>query len=177
MTSTSTRTLHRLPPSLALTPSQLSRLSALSIQTTKDLFSRTELELVELCDWDPAAVHNVVRRVARWIAPAAANVRIVLPLAVCDMYHAADANAAKPAFLKTGLDALDELLGGGLPCSTVTEIVGPSGCGKTQFCLTLTVLAASTMLLQATDAVSAEDVQETSGVIYIDTEGVFSSQR
>lgn len=76
MTSTSTRSLQRLPEDLTLTPQQLSKLSALSIYTTKDLFSKTDLELVELCDWDPASVREVTRRVARWIAPGAENVRI-----------------------------------------------------------------------------------------------------
>uniref|UniRef100_T1J2H1 DNA repair protein RAD51 homolog 3 n=1 Tax=Strigamia maritima TaxID=126957 RepID=T1J2H1_STRMM len=62
---------------------------------------------------------------------------------------------------------LDEMLGGGIPLSKITEIAGPPGIGKTQFCLQLSV-----------------DVQiprEFAGlgeqVVYIDTEGTFTFER
>ncbi|RUS19596.1 P-loop containing nucleoside triphosphate hydrolase protein [Endogone sp. FLAS-F59071] len=169
MTSTSTRSLQRLPEDLTLSAQQLSKLSALSIYTTKDLLSKTDLELVELCDWDPASVREVTRRVARWIAPGAEN--------ALQMYRAVNADHSKSAFFRTELELLDRLLGGGIPCSTVTEIVGPSGCGKTQICLTLTVLAASALLRTRNELSPSDHTQRICGVVYIDTEGAFSSQR
>ncbi|MQL81399.1 hypothetical protein Taro_013875 [Colocasia esculenta] len=41
-----------------------------------------------------------------------------------------------------GCPLLDALLGGGLPCGSVTEIAGEAGAGKTQLCLQLALCAA-----------------------------------
>ncbi|KAL4279980.1 hypothetical protein GQ457_03G045030 [Hibiscus cannabinus] len=41
----------------------------------------------------------------------------------------------------TGCPILDRLLGGGIPCDSVTEIVAESGSGKTQICLQLSLHA------------------------------------
>ena len=43
-------------------------------------------------------------------------------------------------FFATSLKGLDEALGGGIPFSSITELVGPTRSGKTQFCLTLLML-------------------------------------
>jgi len=43
--------------------------------------------------------------------------------------------------LKTGLIVLDAYLRGGIPSSSITEIVGASGVGKTHFTYMLAILA------------------------------------
>ncbi|KAI5342877.1 hypothetical protein L3X38_010753 [Prunus dulcis] len=43
--------------------------------------------------------------------------------------------------LSIGCPILDDCLGGGIPCNSITELVGESGSGKTQLCLQLTVRA------------------------------------
>uniref|UniRef100_A0A8C4WWH6 DNA repair protein RAD51 homolog 2 n=1 Tax=Eptatretus burgeri TaxID=7764 RepID=A0A8C4WWH6_EPTBU len=71
------------------------------------------------------------------------------------------------AFLPTSLASLDNALCGGLACGSVTEVSGPPGCGKTQLCMMLSVLATLPKRMGGLD----------SPVIYIDTEGAFSSLR
>eukprot|EP01147_Barroeca_monosierra_P001430 gene1430-4591_t len=68
-------------------------------------------------------------------------------------------------FLKTSLKQLDEALSGGLPVGSITEVAGPAGCGKTQFCMMLAVVAA------------IQTRNREGGVLYLDTEGSFSSER
>ncbi|KAI5355866.1 hypothetical protein L3X38_008761 [Prunus dulcis] len=44
--------------------------------------------------------------------------------------------------LSIGCPILDDCLGGGIPCNSITELVGESGYGKTQLCLQLTTTPA-----------------------------------
>ncbi|MBI2137585.1 DNA repair and recombination protein RadB [Candidatus Woesearchaeota archaeon] len=62
--------------------------------------------------------------------------------------------------LKTGSQALDEFLEGGYETSVITTIFGPSGTGKTTACL-----------------LSAISAAKSGKVIFIDTEGGFSTER
>ncbi|CAB4263834.1 unnamed protein product [Prunus armeniaca] len=41
--------------------------------------------------------------------------------------------------LSIGCPILDDCLGGGIPCNSITKLVGESGSGKTQLCLQLTL--------------------------------------
>jgi len=63
--------------------------------------------------------------------------------------------------IRTGSDALDELLDGGYENGIITTVYGPSGAGKTN----LVLLAAVTV------------AQQGKKVIYIDTEGGYSIER
>jgi len=64
--------------------------------------------------------------------------------------------------IKTGTQALDSLLSGGLEPRATTEIYGENGVGKSQFCHTMAVQA----------------VRQTGGkVIWIDTEDTFRPER
>lgn len=62
---------------------------------------------------------------------------------------------------------LDQLLGGGIPLSEVTEIAGPPGIAKTNLCMQLSVNATLPALFGGVDG----------DTIYIDTEGSFSPER
>lgn len=69
--------------------------------------------------------------------------------------------------LKTGSDALDELLGGGIESETTTELIGAGAAGKTQICHTLAVMA-------------QQPINENGlggGVAWIDTEDTFRPER
>jgi len=63
--------------------------------------------------------------------------------------------------IRTGLEKLDQMLGGGLKSSTITDIFGPSGTGKTQ-------LALQIML---------NSLSENSKIFYQDTTGNFRPER
>ena len=68
-------------------------------------------------------------------------------------------------FLRTLVDPLDHVLGGGIRSGCITEIVGPAGLGKTQFCLCMCVLGC------------LDRLDEKGRVLYIDTEKKFSGER
>jgi DNA repair protein RAD51 len=63
--------------------------------------------------------------------------------------------------IRTGLQKLDQILGGGLKSSTITDIFGPSGTGKTQLALQIMLNALS----------------ENNKIFYQDTTGNFRPER
>ncbi len=69
--------------------------------------------------------------------------------------------------LTTGSKALDELLGGGLETQTITEFYGEYGSGKSQVCHQLCVNV----------QLPSEHGGLDSGVLYIDTENTFRTER
>jgi len=69
--------------------------------------------------------------------------------------------------LTTGSKALDELLGGGLETQTITEFYGEYGSGKSQICHQLCVNV----------QLPPEHGGLNSGVLYLDTENTFRTQR
>lgn len=71
------------------------------------------------------------------------------------------AHKAKMTHLKSGCDALDEMLSGGVPTQGITEVYGADGAGKTQYVLSLTAAA----------------LERGEGVIYLDCEGTFEIDR
>lgn len=75
--------------------------------------------------------------------------------------------------LTTGVDALDDLLGGGIETGSVTEIYGEYGTGKTQVAHQLCV----TSHLPCERGGITNDVKKAITCIYIDTEGSFRPER
>ncbi len=69
--------------------------------------------------------------------------------------------------IKTGAKALDDLLQGGVPSGTFVELYGAPQSGKTQICYSL---SANCLLPEEYGGLGA-------GVIWLDTEGSFNSQR
>jgi len=69
--------------------------------------------------------------------------------------------------LTTGSKALDELLGGGLETQTITEFYGEYGSGKSQVCHQLCVNV----------QLPSERGGLNSGVLYVDTENTFRTER
>ncbi|KAG2387457.1 hypothetical protein C9374_001789 [Naegleria lovaniensis] len=74
---------------------------------------------------------------------------------------------SKRYHVKTGSNDLDELLGGGVESSAVTEFFGESASGKTQLCHTLAVTA----------QIPYQADSQMGKVIYIDTSGSFRPER
>ncbi|MFX0092356.1 MAG: DNA repair and recombination protein RadA [Candidatus Hodarchaeota archaeon] len=74
--------------------------------------------------------------------------------------------------ITSGSDSLDQLLGGGIESSALTELYGEYRTGKTQICLQLAV---SSQLPASEGGLKEED--EDVKVIYIDTEGTFRPER
>ena len=72
--------------------------------------------------------------------------------------------------LPTGMELIDRKLLGGIPARSVTEVVGAPGVGKTQLSMMLSVLALR-------QAASRADPEERYGVVYLDTEAGFRSER
>ena len=95
-----------------------------------------------------------------------------------------------PSFISTNIPGLDQLLNGGLPKGSITEICGPPGVGKTQLCLFLCVQAFLSSY-NATRNAGCNNVAASistslktqpplpahTRIIYIDTEGAFSAER
>lgn len=81
--------------------------------------------------------------------------------------RASDMLTKNREYLKTGSDALDVLLTGGIELGSVTEFYGQFASGKTQTCLTLTVNAMLPVDQGGLDG----------GVLYIDTENTFKAER
>lgn len=69
--------------------------------------------------------------------------------------------------LTTGCSALDDMLGGGFPVGTITEIHAKNGIGKTQFCFTAAVDATRPIEEGGLDC----------HVLYVDAENTFSAKR
>ncbi|MFM8658685.1 MAG: ATPase domain-containing protein [Candidatus Nitrosotenuis sp.] len=63
--------------------------------------------------------------------------------------------------IRTGLDKLDEILGGGLKSGTITDIFGASGTGKTQLALQVMI----------------QSLSENNKILYQDTTGGFRPER
>ena len=73
----------------------------------------------------------------------------------------------KPAYVSTGVRALDSLLGGGVATGSITEFIGEFGAGKTQVCHQLAVMV---QLPRGEGGLGAR-------ALYIDTEGTFRPER
>ncbi|CAL8316552.1 unnamed protein product [Merluccius merluccius] len=130
------------------------RLRRHHVESCKDLLSLTPLEVMRLAGLGHRRAVALLRSVSGHCAP---PVTTLLELW----------KPTAESFFSTSLPALDDLLRGGLPLGTITEVAGPSGCGKTQMCLMLSVLATLPRGLGGLDA----------GVVYIDTESAFSAER
>ncbi len=73
----------------------------------------------------------------------------------------------KVEYISTGCRALDDMLGGGVETSAITEFVGEFGTGKTQICHQLSVMV---QLPREQGGLEAR-------AVYIDTEGTFRPER
>ncbi|CAM9349639.1 unnamed protein product [Pylaiella littoralis] len=138
----------------------VNKLASEGLHTVGDMFSKTELQLVQILDIDRSKVIKVLDYVAS---------RIVPELKTAGSLLRERREAGSSFFVATGLPAIDNALQGGFPTGMITELVGPAGIGKTQTCL---MLAA-----QACLPANLGGLGEEAGVVYLDTERKFSPDR
>ncbi|XP_068802300.1 DNA repair protein RAD51 homolog 2 isoform X3 [Struthio camelus] len=134
------------------------RLSRHQITTCQDFLCLSLLDLMKVTGQSYCNVQKLLCKVSLACAPKMQTA-----------YEMTVRRAVNPssAFLSTSLHSLDEVLHGGVPCGSLTEITSPPGCGKTQFCIMMSVLATLPISMGGLDG----------AVIYIDTESAFSAER
>ncbi|KAL5009265.1 hypothetical protein ScPMuIL_014846 [Solemya velum] len=146
-----------LSPDEELQRNVLERLSKNNIHTCKDLLSCHILELLKLTGLGYYKIRNVIDKCCEACA--------AQPITGYELLKMREERHSN--FFPLSLLDLDEVLHGGLPMGTITEITGPSGCGKTQFCVMLSVLATLPTSMGGLEG----------AVIYLDTESAFSAER
>ncbi|PKU42465.1 hypothetical protein llap_7223 [Limosa lapponica baueri] len=134
------------------------RLSRHQITTCQDFLCLSLLELMKVTGKSYYDVQKLLCKVSRACAPKMQT--------AYEMKLRKSVNPSS-AFLSTTLHSLDEVLHGGVPCGSLTELTSPPGCGKTQFCIMMSVLATLPVSMGGLDG----------AVIYIDTESAFSAER
>jgi RecA/RadA recombinase len=117
-------------------------------------------DLILMSDSELSKELGVDREVAREILREVSSL-LLRPLT-------ADKLLEEESRLRTGIEGLDELLGGGLRIRTITGIYGPPASGKTQFCIYMTVRS---LLNEERGGISSERA------VFIDTEGTFDPGR
>ncbi|XP_033736018.1 DNA repair protein RAD51 homolog 2-like isoform X2 [Pecten maximus] len=142
---------------VGLSKEVLDCLSKNSIYSCKDLLSKTKLELLKFLGLGIFKVDEVVQLCSKACAPK--------PQTCLELWNKRKEKGCH--FFQTSLPDLDNVLHGGIPTGTITEISGPAGCGKTQFCLMLTVQCTLPLELGGL----------AGNVLYIDTESAFSAER
>eukprot|EP00118_Oscarella_pearsei_P016478 m.157852 g.157852 ORF g.157852 m.157852 type:complete len:383 (+) comp38715_c1_seq14:94-1242(+) len=149
------------------------KLAKNGVLTCKEFLTKNSLELMKILGVTRETLKSITTTVAKSVAPKPKTVSLFTNLlyAFFSTFSckalALKSSQKVPRFLPTSLAPLDAALGGGLPVSSLTEIVGPSGSGKTQFCTMLAMIAALPRHLGGLDG----------GVVYIDTEAAFSAER
>ncbi|KAK3093286.1 hypothetical protein FSP39_013652 [Pinctada imbricata] len=129
----------------------------LSSSMIKDVISKSELELLKYLGTGIYTVRDVVQKCCE----------ACIPECITSFELLEKRKQRGGSFFPTSLKDLDQVLHGGLPFGTITEVAGPSGCGKTQFCVMLSVQAT----LPTTEGGMG------GAVLYIDTESAFSPER
>ncbi len=72
--------------------------------------------------------------------------------------------------ITTGSSQFDHLLGGGLPCATITDVYGPAGTGKTQFAFQNAITTCENML-------NSTEGETSPCVVFVDCSGSFRPER
>ncbi|CAM9808352.1 unnamed protein product [Hapterophycus canaliculatus] len=145
---------------LGLDNELVTRLASEGLLTAGDMFSKTELQLVQSLDMSRSRVVAVLDHVARKIVP---------ELKTAGELLRERREGGVSLFVATGLPTIDGALQGGFPAGMITELVGPAGIGKTQTCLM--------MAAQACLPACLGGLGEDAGVVYLDTERKFSPDR
>ncbi|XP_022086370.1 DNA repair protein RAD51 homolog 4-like [Acanthaster planci] len=144
-------TLLRVGLCPALTEETLDALNTAGIKTVLEFVCADVEDLAQKC----SISYKVLQSIRRLLLAQYSS----FPINGADLH---DDVMSSIAILSTGCTSLDELLDGGLYTSELTEVTGGPATGKTQLCMT----AAANITAAAQQ-----------NVLYIDTNGGFSSQR
>ncbi|XP_040277877.1 DNA repair protein RAD51 homolog 3 isoform X2 [Bufo bufo] len=146
--------------SFPLAPSVRAKLIAAGFSTLQDVADVTAIELAResgISEDSAVKVLQVLRRENQ------SGTSVTLKHTALELLEQEQAQAS----IITFCSALDEVLGGGVPLSKVTEICGPPGVGKTQLCMQLAI---DVQIPECFGGVDGETV-------YIDTENGFLVER
>ncbi|WP_460024245.1 DNA repair and recombination protein RadA [Infirmifilum sp. SLHALR2] len=136
----------------------LKKLEEAGIRTLRQLAVMNPEELEEMASIEPARAYELIVEARRMLGLMGSGE------VTAEEYEKMLAQVPR---LKTQVQSIDELLGGGLESGAIYEFAGEFGTGKTQLCHQL--------------AVTAQLPRERGGfagkALYIDTEGTFSPQR
>jgi len=121
--------------------------------TLRDLLTMSEMELAEELCVDRDAAKEILKVVSH---------HLIEPVTADELLR------MRRVLLRTGIEELDNLLGGGFQLGTINGIYGPPASGKTQLCLHLT---SKSLLSEGLGGLSSEEA------FFIDTEGSFSPHR
>ncbi|XP_054258611.1 DNA repair protein RAD51 homolog 4 [Macrosteles quadrilineatus] len=141
----------RLCKEMGISDNFLANLKANKIFTVSDYIQEETEKLANICNTSFKEVLEVRQQLITNFA--------ALPVNGASAYQQLLANSA---LISSGIEKLDELLGGGFLTGTVTELCGVSGDGKTQLCVAIAANITAT-LKQA--------------VHYVDTKNDFSAHR
>lgn len=137
------------------------KLASHKLETTRDIISRTDLELSELLD---LSIHDSQSLTAAVAAQVTDKPRSAYELLLA-------ATTGPVLSLCESVAALRVMAG-------LTELVGPAGVGKSQCCFTLAVAAyVAANQLTADRTLPSQQSADARHIVYIDTESTFSAQR
>lgn len=140
------------------------RLNEAGIHTAMDIVTSGPMPLAELTGMEVGMTEKMVRKAREFLEASGAIRNSFMKASELKEYRDKKINSKK---LKTGSNALDELLGGGIEPQAVTEFYGVYGCGKTQVCHSLAVRC---QLPEDQGGLNGE-------VVWIDTENTFRPER
>ncbi|WIA20433.1 hypothetical protein OEZ85_004846 [Tetradesmus obliquus] len=140
----------------SLDPGSLQLLVQHNLHSCQELLLLSAVDLMERLDVPYSRADWLLAHAAMHLAP---SYTTALELHTTSRQHSVR--------VLTGLQGLDAALRGGLPAGVITELVGPAGVGKSQTCYTIALQVALPRALGGLEAM----------LMYIDTEGKFSTQR
>ncbi len=132
----------------------------------KKKISEHYASLETLSKASPAEVSDKVAIGIKIAKKAVVEARELLGISPMTAFELLDEQRSK-LYLSTGSQSFDEILGGGIPTGSITEIAGEFSSGKSQICFQLCI-----------NTIMTEEFGGLNGkVFFVDTEGTFSPKR
>ena len=147
-------------------PISKKRLVDSGIYTVMDVAVRGASEIADVTSWDLNKAEDLSRKAREKLVELG---KLEDDFITATELHSRRINIDK---ISTGVESLDDLLGGGIETQGITEFYGEFGTGKTQICNTLCVMS---QLPKELGGLKKSDKKV--GVIYVDTEGTFRPDR
>ena len=142
-------------------PVTIRKLSDAGINSIMEVIVRGPTELATITGWEKDTAERLVDKAKERLAKSGQSIKGFVD--ATDIYK----RQQEIERISTGTDCLDVLFGGGVETQALTEVYGEFGCGKTQFCHTLCVMVQK----------GVQDGGLGGGVLYMDTENTFRSER
>ena len=134
----------------------ITKLKDAGLTTLRQVAFTTPNEIVEKTE-----IKDIKTAKKAWMS---AQKALLIYKTATELYHERLENVKR---IKTGVEELDALLGGGIETGAITELIGEYGAGKSQICFTASVLV---QLPEEQGGLNAK-------AIYFDTENTFVPER